>query len=98
MPPSGVQGQSPHWGVWGEAPQKLKPKNTLELEASQKRSGDVNVMYFVDNSLLIFAQFLYLQRVCDNLTEYKKLHHNRCIINIKNLRMTLTNGGGGARP
>jgi len=26
-------------------------------------------------------------------TEYKKLH-NRCIINIKNLRMTLPKGGG----
>ena len=29
--------------------------------------GDVNVMCIVDNSLLIFAQFLYLQRVCANL-------------------------------
>jgi len=37
---------------------------------------------------------LYLQRVCANLTEYKKLHHNHCIINIKNLRMTLPKGGG----
>jgi len=27
-------------------------------------------------------------------TEYKKLRHNGCIINIKNLRMTLPKGGG----
>ena len=30
--------------------------------------------------------------------EYKKLLHNRCIINIKNLRMTLPKGGGALRP
>ena len=49
----------------GKAPQKLKSNNTLE--ASQKRSGDVNVISIVDNSLSIFAQFLYLQRVFANL-------------------------------
>jgi len=64
MPPAGVQGQSPRLRVWGQSPQKLKPKNTLE--ASQN-SGDVNVKCIVDNPLLIFAQFLYLQRVCANL-------------------------------
>jgi len=92
LPPyGGSGGNAASRGVWGQSPQKLKPKNTLE--ASQKHSGDVKVMCIVDNSLLIFAQFLYLQRDCANLTEYKKLHHNRCIINIKNLRMTLPKGG-----
>ena len=61
VPPAGVQGAEPPLGVRGEPPQKLKPKNTLE--ASQKRSGDVNVVSIVDNSLLIFAQFVYLQRL-----------------------------------
>ena len=61
-PSRGAGGRAPAEGSGGEArPQKLKPKNTLE--ASQKRSGDVNVVSIVDNSLLIFAQFVYLQRL-----------------------------------
>ena len=61
--PGGVD--PPHIGDLGAKPQKLKPTNTLKL--LRKRSGDVNVKCIVDNALLIFAQFLHLQRVCANL-------------------------------
>ena len=51
-PSGGAGAEPPVGGLGAKPPQKLKPKNTLE--ASQK-------------ALLIFAQFLYLQRVCANL-------------------------------